>query len=135
MQTYGYQKSVEMKSVPGIAAKQPTLDQEQLVQTHVHEFTGSTMLAEECDDRHNHRFAGVTSQVIPFDGSHIHGLFVSTDFFDNHHHEVVALTGLPRDVGENKHVHFVDAFTTMDDGHFHELIFATLILNPLLFET
>lgn len=135
MQTFGYQKGVGSQSVPGIIKQPAVVNQENQIQTHVHEFTGSTMLAEECDDRHNHRFAGVTSQVIPFDGSHIHGFFVSTDFFENHHHEIVSLTGLPIDVGENKHVHFVDAFTTMDDGHFHELIFATLILNPLLFET
>ncbi len=29
-------------------------------QTHVHEFEGSTHLAEAGQDRHNHRFAGVT---------------------------------------------------------------------------
>lgn len=33
-------------------------------QTHNHEFLGSTRFAEEGDDRHNHRFAGVTSEAI-----------------------------------------------------------------------
>lgn len=31
-------------------------------QTHDHEFEGSTKLAEQGNDRHNHRFAGVTSR-------------------------------------------------------------------------
>lgn len=98
---------------------------------HVHEFEGSTMLAEECDERHNHRFAGVTSELIPLPSDHVHGFFTNTDFFD-HHHEVVGLTGPAIDVGNNKHVHFVNFFTTLDDGHVHQYIFATLILSPLV---
>jgi hypothetical protein len=100
-------------------------------QTHVHEFEGSTKLAEEGDDRHNHRFAGVTSQVIPFGADHVHAFFENTDFLD-HHHEVAAITGQPIDVGGGKHVHFVQFITTLDDGHFHEFQFATLILSPLV---
>jgi deoxyhypusine synthase len=100
-------------------------------QSHVHEFTGSTKLAEECEDRHNHRFAGVTSQIIPSGDSHVHALFVNSDFLD-HHHEIAAITGLPIDVGGGKHVHFVQSVTTFDDGHFHEFQFATLILSPLV---
>ncbi|MGF7050283.1 hypothetical protein J2T13_004808 [Paenibacillus sp. DS2015] len=34
------------------------------VQRHVHEFEGSTKLAEEGADRHNHRFAGVTGESV-----------------------------------------------------------------------
>ena len=37
---------------------------ENTLDDHVHEFEGSTMFAEECDDRHNHRFAGVTGEAI-----------------------------------------------------------------------
>jgi hypothetical protein len=39
-------------------------------QRHVHEFEGSTKLAEEGADRHNHRFAGVTGQAIRVGESH-----------------------------------------------------------------
>ncbi|HZK55353.1 MAG TPA: YmaF family protein [Desulfosporosinus sp.] len=102
-------------------------------QTHVHEFLGSTKLAEEGDDRHNHRFAGVTSQVIPQPcGGHKHALLTNTDFFENHHHEIGVLTGIAIVVGPNdKHVHFVDGDTTLDNGHCHLFQFTTLIQSPL----
>lgn len=101
-------------------------------QTHTHEFESSTKLAEEGDDRHNHRFAGVTSQAIPIgNGGHIHTVFVNTDFF-GHLHEVAVETGPAIDVGGGKHVHFVDGHTTLNDGHFHEFAFTTLIEAPLL---
>jgi hypothetical protein len=100
-------------------------------QTHVHEFLGSTKLAEEGNDRHNHRFAGVTSEKIPLEGGgHIHGLFTNTDFLD-HHHEIAIQTGPAIPVGGGKHVHFVKGKTTLDDGHFHDFVFATLINSPL----
>lgn len=102
------------------------------VQTHTHEFESSTKLAEEGDDRHNHRFAGVTSEVIPITGgNHRHVIFTLTDFF-GHLHEVAVETGPAINVGNGKHVHFVSGNTTMDDGHFHEFAFATLIDAPLL---
>ncbi len=105
---------------------------EEGTQTHVHEFLGSVKLAEEGDDRHNHRFAGVTSQVIPLPGgNHMHALFTNTDFFMNHHHELATETGPAINVGGGKHVHLVTARTTMDDGHFHETTFTTLIEDPL----
>ncbi|MGA3599024.1 YmaF family protein [Lysinibacillus agricola] len=104
---------------------------EESVQTHVHEFLASTKLAEEGDDRHNHRFAGVTSEVIPKGNSHIHVIMVNTDFLD-HHHEVAIETGPAIRVSENKHVHFVKGITTLDDGHVHQLEFATLIQKPLV---
>lgn len=100
-------------------------------QTHVHEFLASTKLAEEGDDRHNHRFAGVTSEVIPRGNSHIHVLMVNTDYLD-HHHEVAIETGPAIRVSEDKHVHFVKGTTTLDDGHVHQLEFATLIQKPLV---
>jgi len=100
-------------------------------QTHVHEFLASTKLAEEGDDRHNHRFAGVTSEVIPKGNSHIHVLMTNTDFLD-HHHEVAIETGPAIRVSDDKHVHFVKGTTTLDDGHVHQLEFATLIQKPLV---
>ena len=110
---------------------EPEVEQEETSQqTHVHEFLGSTRLAEECDERHNHRFAGVTSEEIPTPESHIHAFFTSTDFFD-HLHQVTGLTGPAIDVGGGKHVHAAESTTTLNDGHVHEFIFATLILSPL----
>ena len=100
-------------------------------QTHVHEFQGSTKLAEAGEDRHNHRFAGVSSSVIPFGSSHVHGILTNTDFFDNHHHEIAAVSGPAIEVGDGKHVHFAKFITTVDDGHFHEFQFASLIEDPI----
>ncbi|MEH7479550.1 YmaF family protein [Neobacillus drentensis] len=104
---------------------------EESAQTHVHEFLASTKLAEEGEDRHNHRFAGVTGEVIPKGDSHVHVLLTNTDFLD-HHHEVGIQTGPAIPVGNGKHVHFVKGITTLDDGHVHELEFATLIDKPLV---
>ena len=106
-------------------------DNQSDTQTHVHEIQGSVKLAEEGEDRHNHRFATVSSQVIPSGNSHKHAFFVSTDFFD-HHHEVAGETGLAIKVGNGKHVHFATGQSTIDDGHFHDFQFATLIDSPLL---
>lgn len=100
-------------------------------QSHVHEFLGSTRLAEQGDDRHNHRFAGVTSEVIPSGNSHVHAILVNTDFFRNHHHELGVITGPAIDVGNGKHVHLATGVTTVDDGHNHSFIFATLIQDPI----
>jgi len=101
-------------------------------QTHTHEFLGSTKLAEENDERHNHRFAGVTSEVIPLKGGgHKHAILTNTDFFD-HLHEIGVETGPAVNVGDGKHVHFVEGRTTINDEHFHNFQFATLIEAPLL---
>lgn len=105
------------------------------LQTHVHEFVGSTKLAGDDDEKHNHRFAGVTSEMIPIDNDdHVHAISVSTDFFD-HRHEITVMTGPAINVGNGKHIHFVAAgtgTTTLNDGHCHELEFTTLINQPLL---
>lgn len=101
-------------------------------QTHVHEIEDSVKLAEEGNDRHNHRFATVSSEVIPLPGgNHKHAFFVNTDFFD-HHHEVAGETGPAIEVCNGKHVHFATGQTTIDDGHYHAYQFATLINSPLL---
>ncbi len=112
-------------------------------QTHVHEFEGSTKLAEEDEDRHNHRFAGVSGEEIPIPGGHVHRIITRTDFFD-HFHEICRLTGpaiyVDCDDGHDdkkgwknrKHVHFVKGWTTCVDDHKHEFQAATLIESPLL---
>lgn len=126
-------------------------------QTHTHEFQGSTKLEEAGEDRHNHRFAGVTSQAIPIDGDrHVHAILANTDFFDHnhhddehhhefdhhhedgnhhdggHHHEVGAVIHPDIPIpNSDKHIHLVTGTTTKDDGHTHDFIFTTLIDNPL----
>ncbi len=87
-------------------------------------------MAEEEEDRHNHRFAGVTGEAIPRGNSHFHEIKTNTDFLD--HHEVIIRTGPAIPVGKGKHVHFVDGMTTVDDDHDHDLVFATLIDRPLV---
>lgn len=103
------------------------------MQTHVHEFEGSTRFAEEGRDRHNHRFAGVTGEAIKRGNSHVHRLATNTDFVD-HHHQICDITGLAIPVGEEKHVHLVKGCTTTVYGHRHEFVFATLIEAPAVKE-
>ena len=107
-------------------------------QTHVHEVLGSVRLAELGEDPHNHRFAGVTGEVIMVPcgrpGEHYHVLRTKTDFYEDHFHPICVKTGVNIRVGEGddaRHVHFIDCVTEMEDGHFHEFIAATLIHNPI----
>lgn len=97
------------------------------IQTHVHEFAGSVMLA----DKHNHRFAGVTSEAIGPEKYHVHAILANTDFYEEHYHEIGDRTGPPIWVGEGKHVHFVKGKTTTNDRHHHHYIFTTFIEDPL----
>lgn len=102
-------------------------------QRHVHEFEGSTKLAEEGADRHNHRFAGVTGQAIRSGSSHVHEIDLTKTDFVNHFHNLRRIrTGPAIPVGNGKHVHFVTGQTTLDDGHVHQFNFATLIQAPLI---
>lgn len=103
-------------------------------QSHVHEFEGSTFIAEEKEEPHNHRFAGVTSEVIPFGVSHVHEILTNTDFFKDHHHEVGIRTSPAIPVSPHKHVHFVRGKSTVDDKHCHKFIFATQIEDPLVWD-
>jgi hypothetical protein len=80
---------------------------------------------------HNHRFAGVTSEEIPFGDTHIHAILVNTDFFSNHYHEIGIRTGPPIFIEGEKHVHYVEGETTTNFNHDHDFAFATLIQNPL----
>lgn len=100
-------------------------------QRHVHEFLGSTRLAELEEDPHNHRFAGVTGEAIGEEDCHVHKINTNTDFFEDHFHEVIVTTGPAIKVGRNKHIHFVYGVTTERDGHVHKFVFATLIDNPI----
>ncbi len=100
-------------------------------QRHVHEFLGSTQIAEEEEDPHNHRFAGVSGEAILAKESHIHKIWTRTDFFEEHFHEIEDSTGPAIEVGNGKHIHFVKGETTFNDGHDHDFQFATLIENPL----
>lgn len=103
------------------------------VQRHVHEFAGSTKLAEAGADRHNHRFAGVTGQAIKAGKSHVHEIeFEHTDFLNHFHNLKKIRTGPAIPVGNGKHVHFVTGQTTLNDGHVHPFNFATLIQSPLV---
>ena len=105
-------------------------------QTHVHEFVGSTRLAELEDDPHNHRFAGITGQAICTPKGHTHRINALTDFFDHFHliKNDKLRVGPPIPVGEGRHVHFVYGTTEEADGHVHEFIFATLIEAPIFEE-
>lgn len=107
-------------------------------QTHVHEVVGSVRLAELGEDPHNHRFAGVTDEVIfvpcGAPGEHYHVLRTKTDFYEDHFHPIRVQTGVNVSVGEGddeRHVHFIDSTTEAEDGHFHAFIAATLIQNPI----
>lgn len=103
-------------------------------QTHVHEFVGSVRLAELDIDPHNHRFAGVTEEVMYVPGGHIHKFISKTDFYEDHFHPICVKTGLQVIVGtgdDARHVHFIDSQTEVRDNHFHEFIGATLIDNPI----
>ncbi|WP_434293367.1 YmaF family protein [Clostridium botulinum] len=102
-------------------------------QTHVHEFLGSTRLAEIQTEPHNHRFAGVSGEAIRRGNSHVHNIRTNTDFFD-HFHMIDVTTGPAIPVGDGRHVHFVSGVTTCVDGHRHEFIFATLIEAPIFQE-
>ncbi len=117
---------------PGVAY--PKHEKECERQMHVHEFLGSTKLAEEAEDRHNHRFAGVSCEAEPCGDSHFHWIITRTDFVD-HFHEIKVRSGPARIVNPGqqplKHVHFVKGMTSVNDEHCHEFVFATLIEAPI----
>lgn len=98
---------------------------------HVHEFLGSTKLAELEKEPHNHRFAGVSGEPIRKGNSHVHKIITNTDFYENHHHEICIQTGPAIIVCEGRHVHFARGMTSENDEHCHDFLFATLIENPI----
>lgn len=95
---------------------------------HVHEFEGSVQVVEN----HNHRFAGVTGQVVETATSHVHRIFTKTDFYEDHFHFLNRFTGPAVSVGGGRHVHFVaNGLVTEADGHRHPYRVATLINDPI----
>ena len=100
-------------------------------QRHVHELLGSLEIAEPQEDPHNHRFATVTEEAIPFGmNDHVHEVRFRTDFYEDHFHEFCGTTSGAIQVGD-RHVHFLTGVTTISDGHQHEFRAATMILNPI----
>lgn len=98
---------------------------------HVHEILGSTLIAERCEDPHNHRFATVSDEAIPYMGSHVHKIKFRTDSYDGHYHEFCGTSSPAIAVGDGKHVHYARAYTFPADGHVHEFKVATLINSPI----
>lgn len=102
-------------------------------QSHVHEVLGSVKIFNENGEAHNHRFAGVTGEVIPINNgmNHTHKLVTRTDFYEEHFHNICIFVGKAIPVSKNRHVHYIYAKTELSDGHFHIFIVATLIENPI----
>ena len=100
---------------------------------HVHEYESSVKLAEQCDDRHNHRVAGVTGEAIFLrNGNHVHKVNDNTDFLD-HHHKICDTTGPAIPIpGTDKHIHLLKGMTTEADDHCHKYLFTTQIEAPLV---
>ena len=100
---------------------------------HVHEYESSVKLAEECDDRHNHRVAGVTGEAIFLrNGNHVHKVNDNTDFLD-HHHRICDTTGPAIPIpGTDKHIHLLRGMTTEADNHRHQYLVTTQIEAPLV---
>lgn len=96
---------------------------------HVHEFQGSTQITED----HNHRFAGVTFEVIKIchGKKHKHRFWTNTDFYEDHHHVVKGFTGPNIPISNGRHIHFVKLRTTLADGHRHVYRLATMINDPI----
>lgn len=102
-------------------------------QKHVHEVLGSVKIYDEKGECHNHRFAGMTGEAVSVRNgkSHIHYLDTTTDFYEDHYHDICVRLGEAIDVGGGRHVHYVYAKTEISDGHRHEFQVATLIEDPI----
>lgn len=98
---------------------------------HVHEIVGSTIIAERCEDPHNHRFATVSGEAIPFRGSHVHNVKFRTDSYEGHFHEFCGRSSIAFPLKDGRHVHYAKARTTAADGHTHEFRVASLINDPI----
>lgn len=97
---------------------------------HVHEFLGSTVVAERCEECHNHRFATVSDEAIWTGDNHVHRIKFRTDSIDGHFHEFCGTSSPAIFVGDGRHVHFVKACTESSDGHTHQFRAASLIEDP-----
>ncbi len=97
---------------------------------HVHEFIGSTLVAERRDECHNHRFATVSEEAIATRDSHVHRIWFRTDSHDGHFHEFCGISSPAIWVGDGRHVHFLKDCTESADGHVHRFRAASLIDDP-----
>ncbi|MCH1978191.1 YmaF family protein [Lawsonibacter sp. OA9] len=98
---------------------------------HNHEILGSTKIKGCCENAHNHRFATVSGDAIPCDGSHVHEVEFTTDSCDGHKHEFCGTSGPAIDVGCGRHVHLIKGCTSCNSDHKHEFVVATLIEDPI----
>lgn len=98
---------------------------------HNHEVVGSTKISGCCNDAHNHRFAAITGNAIPFAGSHIHQVAFTTDTCEGHHHEFCGKTDPAIYIGSGHHVHLVKASTSAAAGHQHSFAASVLLEDPL----
>lgn len=98
---------------------------------HVHEIQGSVKIAGCCEYAHNHRFATVSGEAVPCDGSHVHEVSFQTDSCNGHTHHFCGTTSPAIDVGCGKHVHLLKGCTSTDAHHTHEFITATFIEDPV----
>ena len=120
---------------------------------HNHEITGSTSISGCCEYAHNHRFATVTGDAIPCEGSHVtfpeeyhapelagkeavfhchvHEVKFKTDSCNGHHHEFCGTTEKAVDIGCGKHIHLLKGCTSYDANHKHEFIVSTDMENPI----
>lgn len=98
---------------------------------HNHEVLGSTKIEGCCEYAHNHRFATVSGDAIPCDGSHVHEIKFTTDSCNGHHHEFCGTSSSAINVGCGRHVHLVEGYTSVDACHKHEFVVATLIEDPV----
>ena len=104
----------------------------QTFRPHVHEILGSTKVVEQCGEEcHNHRFATMSGEAIPKNGSHVHEVRFTTDTFDDHEHEFCGTSSIAIPVGDGRHVHFLKGCTEVEDEHMHQFRAATLIDNPI----
>ena len=97
---------------------------------HVHELIGSTDFSQECDQYHNHRFAAMSGEAIPSNGSHFHNVTFRTDTHEDHFHEFCGPSSLAIPTGDGRHIHFANGCTKSADGHVHRVRVVSLINNP-----
>lgn len=100
------------------------------IRQHNHEVLGSVEVEGCCQYAHNHRFATVSGEAIPREGSHVHEIKFTTDTCDGHHHEFCGTSGPAIRVGGGHHVHFAESVTSVNDGHRHKFAVAALIESP-----
>lgn len=102
-----------------------------ITEQHVHEVLGSVLIAERCEDPHNHRFATVSGEAIASMGSHVHQVKFHTDSYEGHFHDFCGISSKAIPVGGGKHVHFIKDTTNFADNHAHAFRVAFLIDNPI----